>query len=259
MEIIHLILGKANPERMNGVNRVVYNLATKQVEYDHHVEVWGITKKIKHNFPPRQFITRLYQSQKNPFSLDSRLIREIKDKQGKAIFHLHGGWIPAFATASKLLDSLQIPFILTPHGAYNTIAMQRSRWSKKLYHRIFESKLINRSQAIHCLGRSEVNGLKKMNPEADSHILRYGFEPQIHNHDRIERGEFILGFVGRIDIYTKGLDLILQALAQLKSRNLKIQFWIIGDGKDTTQLRKLISEYQIEDICKVNTVRKKKN
>jgi hypothetical protein len=30
MEIVHLILGKANPDRMNGVNKVVYQLATYQ-------------------------------------------------------------------------------------------------------------------------------------------------------------------------------------------------------------------------------------
>jgi hypothetical protein len=30
MEIIHIILGKANPDRLNGVNKVVYNLATEQ-------------------------------------------------------------------------------------------------------------------------------------------------------------------------------------------------------------------------------------
>ena len=32
MEIIHIVLGKANPERMNGVNKVVFQLATKQAE-----------------------------------------------------------------------------------------------------------------------------------------------------------------------------------------------------------------------------------
>jgi hypothetical protein len=43
MEIIHIVLGKANPDRMNGVNKVVYQLATKQVEFGENVAVWGLS------------------------------------------------------------------------------------------------------------------------------------------------------------------------------------------------------------------------
>ena len=43
MEIIHIVLGKANPDRMNGVNKVVYQLATKQADFGEKVAVWGIT------------------------------------------------------------------------------------------------------------------------------------------------------------------------------------------------------------------------
>ena len=43
MKIIHLILGRANPNRMNGVNKVVHNLATVQSQKGYTIEVWGIT------------------------------------------------------------------------------------------------------------------------------------------------------------------------------------------------------------------------
>ena len=46
MEIIHLVMGKANPQRMNGVNKVVYQLATKQAEAGIKVQVWGFTKDL---------------------------------------------------------------------------------------------------------------------------------------------------------------------------------------------------------------------
>ena len=49
MEIIHLILGKANPNRMNGVNKVVHELATTQVEKGISAEVWGITDNPVHD------------------------------------------------------------------------------------------------------------------------------------------------------------------------------------------------------------------
>ena len=43
MKIIHIVLGRANPNRMNGVNRVAHNLATAQVNKGSDVSVWGIT------------------------------------------------------------------------------------------------------------------------------------------------------------------------------------------------------------------------
>ena len=43
MKVIHLVLGRANPNRMNWVIRVVHNLATAQKMGGFDVSVWGIT------------------------------------------------------------------------------------------------------------------------------------------------------------------------------------------------------------------------
>jgi hypothetical protein len=43
-KIIHLVLGKANPDRMNGVNKVAHNQAIALFELGCDVEIWGITK-----------------------------------------------------------------------------------------------------------------------------------------------------------------------------------------------------------------------
>ena len=133
MEIIHLILGKANPNRMNGVNKVVHQLATKQVEFGERIIVWGITKDLTYNFEKRNFKTKLFKAQKNPFAIAKELEKAILAKKGKSIFHLHGGWIPIYFTLSKFFKKHQIPFVITAHGAYNTIAMKRSRILKKIY------------------------------------------------------------------------------------------------------------------------------
>jgi len=42
MNIIHLVLGKANPNRMNGVNKVANQLATTMTNLNKEVELWGI-------------------------------------------------------------------------------------------------------------------------------------------------------------------------------------------------------------------------
>ena len=126
MDIIHIVLGKANPERMNGVNKVVYELTTKQVEIGLKASVWGITKDKEKNYGERNFETLLFLHQRNPFAISKELKQTILEKKGTAIFHLHGGWIPLYYSLSKFLHSYKIPFVFTPHGTYTIGAMERN-------------------------------------------------------------------------------------------------------------------------------------
>ena len=45
-KIVHLVLGKANPERMNGVNKVAHALAATQKDFGYDVEVWVGTREV---------------------------------------------------------------------------------------------------------------------------------------------------------------------------------------------------------------------
>ena len=62
MKIIHLVLGKGNPNRMNGVNKVAYQLATTQTEMGHDVTLWGIANDLHKNYPERNFKTVLFHA-----------------------------------------------------------------------------------------------------------------------------------------------------------------------------------------------------
>ena len=64
MGLIHLVLGKANPARMNGVNKVVFQLASRQAASGRDVQIWGITKDQKHNYEERDVETTLFKKRK---------------------------------------------------------------------------------------------------------------------------------------------------------------------------------------------------
>lgn len=247
MEIIHLILGKANPNRMNGVNKVVHQWASKQVEFGTKVSVWGITKEITHNYEARNFKTKLFKAQKNPFALAANLKEAILNKKGKAIFHFHGGWIATYFSISTFLNKHTIPYIITPHGAYNTIAMQRSKWIKKIYFKLFENSVLKNARKIHLIGESEILGLKKMYKKSNLALVPYGFESTENTIKRIKRDHFIIGFVGRIDIYTKGLDLLINAFKKFQEQMPNTKLWIIGDSEERLQLKELITNNNLED------------
>lgn len=242
MEIIHLVLGKANPDRMNGVNKVVYQLAEKQWEHGMNVSVWGITKNKCKNYADRGFRTRLFKKRLNPFSFDPELRRALLSKKGKAVFHIHGGWIPVFSKLASFMAKNSIPYVLTPHGAYNVVAMQRSAMRKKIYFQLFERTLLTHADKIHCIGQSEVSGLNTIFKTNKAVLLPYGYQAeQLPINDQQAGGEMIVGFVGRLDVYTKGLDLLVDAFARFHPSEPACKLWIVGDGPGRQELEKRIA------------------
>lgn len=251
MEIIHLILGKANPERMNGINRVVYQLATQQHLQGRNVRVWGITRDLSHNYKERAFPTELFAASWHPFGVSNALRKALRAKADRqdVVFHLHGGWVPVYATLARLLHRLRLSFVITGHGAYNTVAMQRSSRMKKYYFRFLEKSILDRALRIHSIGHSEVDGLSRVYPNQKNLRLPYGFEPATLSAEGARGGSgFIIGFVGRLDIWTKGLDLLLHSFQTFRREHSDAQLWIVGDGPGRATLSSQIEAEQIPGV-----------
>ncbi len=241
MEIIHILLGKANPNRMNGVNKVVHQLATQQHNHGLKVSVWGITKNTSKNYGERNFTTLLFKKPLNPFQADPRLLEALVAKKGKATFHIHGGWVPVFLQIALLLRKHHIPYVFTPHGAYNAIAMKRSGLIKKIYFKLFEKHIVKNASKVHCIGQSEISGLNSIFKSDNTMLLPYGFQMEFQPvSPNLNREELIIGFVGRLDIYTKGLDLLVDAFERFQKENHNSKLWIIGDGPEKEKLAKVI-------------------
>lgn len=248
MEIIHLVMGKANPNRMNGVNKVVYQLASKQANAGYDVQVWGFATDLEHNYGDRPFQTQLFLSHSWTYACSafkSALKRLDKDQ---VIFHLHGGWIPMFYRATKALEKAGLKYVITGHGAYNTIAMKKSKWKKKIYFQLFEKQVLRRAKAIHCIGSSEVTGLDTIYKTQKVVLMPYGID--LAKKDIKEKHDSLnlnFGFVGRLDYYTKGLDLMVDAFATYFKNDHAIRLHIIGDGAGRPELEAKITSLGLGD------------
>lgn len=247
MEIIHLILGKANPDRLNGVNKVVFQMATEQVAAGKHVSLWGITKNPTHDYPGRNFETRLFKSSRNPFGIGRQLKSAILQKR-QAVFHLHGGWVPVYSSLARFFSDNGVRFVLTPHGAYNTVAMQRSGLVKKIYFRLFEKSLLSQARKVHSIGASELDGLQHIYPNNKSFLLPYGFEIPLQSEKHEKNNTFTVGFVGRLDTHTKGLDLLLKAFEEFRKTEFNSVLWIIGDGAGRSFIEGFIKDKQMDNV-----------
>lgn len=247
MRLVHVVIGKVNTHKMNGVNKVVHELASSQVILGHKVTVWGITKNTTHTYSERKYLTVLFKDN-GPWKLLCQVKNKLEDEPKNAIFHFHGGFIWQFCIIARLLHRRGYNYVLTPHGSYNTIAMQRSYFKKQLFSWLFEGFLVSHAKAIHFIGESEILGaLPKFR------IKNYALIPNgekvksvLKSDQRQNNNPVIIGFCGRLDVKTKGLDLLLKGVA-LYTANSKENFkiWLIGDGEQKQQLQKLAQELDI--------------
>lgn len=235
MEIIHLILGKANPARMNGINKVVHELATQQQQAGYAVEVWGFSANAVHDYPERSYTTRLFGASCNPFRVGASWKQAILSRQKTAVVQIHGGFVPRFFGAARYLRQHRIPYLITPHGNYNAHALQRSSFRKKLYFNLFERQLLAGASAIHVLGQSEIEGIQALYPNQKSTLIPYGFSP-LSAVMAPRSPAFVVGFCGRLDMDHKGLDQLLDGFARFSKKVPHAVLWLLGDGPDRERL-----------------------
>lgn len=247
MEIIHIVLGKANPNRMNGVNKVVNQLLSEQVKHGINAKLWGISDSLEHDYPKRDYETELFKQSRNPFKIDPKL-KEALLYHKDCCFHLHGGWIPVFASIARFLKKHDIKYVITPHGAYNEVAMKRSKWVKKMYFQLFEKYVVKHSNWVHSIGQSESDSLKKLESTANSMLIPYGFKFNQPKTGISKSHRFVIGYVGRIDIHTKGLDILLEAFKNLEAKISWAELWIIGDGNALGELQNKADELKLKNI-----------
>ncbi len=249
MNIIHLVLGKANPNRMNGVNKVADKLAKTQQLLGHQVTLWGIANSLEANYPERNYKTRLFRQLKNKLTLDSNIPKAIEALPKNTVVHIHGSFIPEFYNICKLLDANNIAYIYTPHGALTEGALTKRNLLKKTYFKLFESSIIKKAKAVHLLGENEVkdfNSLMSINHQC---LIPNGQDlddiPTLQQQTKNEHPVF--GFCGRIAIFHKGLDLMLAAFQAYINNGNKGTLELIGDGKDMPLLQQQAKDLGIEE------------
>jgi glycosyltransferase involved in cell wall biosynthesis len=238
MKVIHIILGKANPNRQNGVNKVVSSLAAAQNSIGLNVEIWGITKVLVHDYPKRPYITKLFQDEAK-FSLDRRLKEAILEEDSNGVvFHFHGAFIPQFFMVSRLLIKENIKYVVNLHGGYNLRVLHTSKLKKTLYFILFDRYFLNHAKVIQLIGQSEIEGIRSKKISTKYVLIPNGQELKSFSGKKSSKLQFV--FCGRIDIQTKGLDILVQAVKECVRQGVDINLKVIGGGNQSKAFQLLI-------------------
>lgn len=251
MKIIHIVLGKADPERMNGVNKVVHSLASHQVMAGADVEVWGITTTPEVQVNDRSYVVKLFKSHRNKFAIDRMLKKALLALDRTCVIHFHAGFILEFQRIAALLYDLDIPYVVTPHGNYMNGAMEKNKWVKTIYFQMFEKMMLKKALFIHCIGLGEIEDLKTLGNFNNIHFIPNGQE--IHPQELYAQGKPknempVMGFCGRVTRHQKGLDLLLEGFLQYKTNHKGLgRLWIVGDGEYMEEMKVFVHRHRLEN------------
>lgn len=159
-----------------------------------------------------------------------------------------------FSSVISELQKLKIPYVIQPHGELNKSAQKQKRIKKIIGNLLWFNKMIKRSVAIEYLTDNELKNTawpRKKNLVIPNGIVLPDFFRQKSPSKGIKAT-----FIGRLRIYHKGLDVLLEGISLVKDKLNDAGFIlnIYGHDKDGNKekLKKIISERQLQDVVSVN-------
>jgi glycosyltransferase involved in cell wall biosynthesis len=244
MRIVHILQGKAKPDNLNGVNKVVHWMATSQSRLGHDVEVWGLVESMTPPTHPREYNLRLFPITYLRVTLGSEIKAAINRLETSTWVHFHCAFTPELPTIAQLLKKRGISYSVTPHGLYTPLGLKKSPWKKRLWIALREAKYLRNAAWIQAGGASEVQEILKIAPGTHVVLIPNSQEPipARVGEAPVNAERPIIGFCGRLAIQHKGLDYLIEGFAAYKAKGGAGELWLIGDGKDRARLEGQVAE-----------------
>lgn len=155
---------------------------------------------------------------------------------------------------SKLIKDLQtnnIPYVVVPHSQLTTMAQAQKKCKKRIANFLYFNSMIKKATAIQYLSIGEMNAsIERWGNKG--YIVPNGIE--IKDESKLgtkNNNSIVASYIGRIDIYQKGLDLLIEAIKGMSDhlRSNNFVFNIYGPiNDDYHKLQKCIVTYNLEDI-----------
>lgn len=125
---------------------------------------------------------------------------------------LHSAWTSYNVVAGRQASRLGVPYVLAPRGAYEPRILERKPTMKKMWWRLFESRLVEEAAAIHVFFDSQADQLRRLGYDGPIVVAPNGVI--VPDDIRWDGGSLdALVYVGRFDMEHKGLDTLLEGLS----------------------------------------------
>jgi glycosyltransferase involved in cell wall biosynthesis len=247
MEIIHILIGKADMKWQYQVNRMVYLMASEQKRSGQSVQIWNVSSRLNRNYAASSKQMKIFQPAFIPFFIPMELMLAMR-KNPNAVYHFHGAWVPLFWRLSKFCQMEGIRFVFTPHGGYAPFAKDPVSLWKMAYFQFFEKYLLCRAHKIHTDGASDFDGLQALYPNQKSILLNLGFRPRSAVTIQRTSDAFVLGTIVSFDRMDDTLTRVIEAFVRFKRVYMDAELILIGDGKSKKEFEMWIAKMNWKGI-----------
>lgn len=162
---------------------------------------------------------------------------------------IHEVYHKEYLIIAKKLKKNNIPYIIVPHGSLATVAQKKKRIKKVVANKLFFNKFIKDAKALQCLSESEKNNTKF---HSEKFIGTNGIAIPKTKKELFSENEKIIVYIGRLDYYHKGLDLMIEAIKIKKEyfQEKKCKFYIYGPDYQNRRenAKRLIEENGVESL-----------
>ena len=234
LRIAHVTNEPFGIDTANGVQHVVYCLARAQAEIGESVAVFsrddhGVNiladestdrprSRTTSSPPTRPLRQRLLSRYFEP-SLAANILGWHPD-----IVHFHSVHIAQNVALGDRLGRAGIPYCVTVHGALFAEALRRGWFKKRAFSLLYERRYLNAAQFIHALSPHESEVIRRHGVTRPVVIVPNGLPPDVEvaasqpealyaAHPWL-RDQLVFMFIGRLDSWQKGLDLLVSAFAR---------------------------------------------
>lgn len=87
------------------------------------------------------------------------------------IIHLHTAWERLNPCFASVASKHRKPYIVTLHGMLDDWCMSQKSLKKRIYHKFFGRKMLEKSDAVHCTAEAEAEQSRKWYPAGRSIII----------------------------------------------------------------------------------------
>jgi glycosyltransferase involved in cell wall biosynthesis len=235
LRIAHVVNEPFNTDSANGVQQVICCLARSQADLGQSVAVFSRDDRAKYVLRDSSESTPRHShrlSGRSDRSLRERLLaRHFEPELAKDVLswqpdvvHFHSVHIPQNVALAAHLHGLGTPYCVTVHGGLFRAALRRSRMKKTIFNLVFERRYLNDALFIQAVSPHEVRSIQRYGVKTPVVVIPNGLPPRadvppsrpaaLFEANPSLKGRRIFMFVGRLDPWQKGLDLLVEAFAR---------------------------------------------
>jgi len=189
-------------------------------------------------------------ARRNPLHVPEALLGRLRSNADKLdLLVVHGSFNPRMPAVARAARRAGLPYIVWQPGLYHPEVFKKNRLRKWAYMALLERPMLRGAAALQVFSSRQIQWLREMGVSTPSFVTALGVNPReldeailesVRSDEALPRRGVRLLYLGRMDVHTKGLDLLMEAVALgLRERSLPddLQLSMVGPDQAGGQLQ----------------------